>query len=57
MKAFWKRDFTRHHDFSEKQSRVNFTRQNFLPGVTPENLLDTHDISSTTATFSSLEQV
>jgi len=38
-----------------KQSRVNITRQNFVTRVTPENLLFTHDISSTTATFSSLE--
>jgi len=48
------RDFTRHYDFSEKQSGVNFTRQSFFKRVTPENLLGTHDISSTTATFSSL---
>jgi len=50
-----KRDFTRHYDFSEKQSRVNVTRKSFVTRVTPEKLLVMHDISSTTATFSSLD--
>jgi len=54
IKPFWKRDITRHYDFSEKQSRVNLTRKSFFTRVSPENLLVTHDISSTTATFSSL---
>jgi len=54
IKPFWKRDFTRHYDFSEKQSRVNVTSQSFITRFTPENLV-THDISSTTATFSDLE--
>jgi len=33
---------------------MNLTHQNFVTRVMPENLPVTHDISSTTATFSSL---
>jgi len=44
----------RHCNFSKKQSHVNITRQSFVTRVMPENLLVTHDILSTTATFSSL---
>ena len=54
IRAFGKRDFTHQHDFSEKQSRVNVMHQSFVTGVTPDNLHVTHDISSTTATFSRL---
>jgi len=54
IKAFWKRDFTRRYDFCEKQSHVKDTCQSFVTHFTPENLLVTHDISSTTATYSSL---
>jgi len=50
-----KRGFTRHYDFSEKQSRVNLTRKSFFTRVTSEKLLVMHDISSTTATFCSLD--
>jgi len=48
------RDFTRHYDFSENQSRENLTRQSFVILVTSEKLIVTHDILSTTATFSGL---
>jgi len=53
-KSFFEKKFMRHYDFSEKQSRVHVTRQTF---VMRENLLVTHDILSTIATFSSLAEV
>jgi len=43
--------------FSRKQSRVNVTRRSFVMYVAPKNLLVRHDISSTTAMFSSLAQM
>jgi len=54
-KSIWKRDITCHYGFSEKQSRVDVTHQSFGTRFTPEHLLFTHDIYSTSATFSSLD--
>jgi len=52
-KSFWEKIFPQ-YDFSVEQSRVKLTLERIFTRVTPENLLDTHDISSTTATFSCL---
>ena len=42
--AFGKADFTRHYVFSEKQSRVNLTRQSFFTRVTPTIFLHVYTI-------------
>jgi len=52
-KNFWEKIFPQ-YDFSVEKSRVKLTLESIFTRVTPENLLDTYDISSTTATFSCL---
>jgi len=53
-KSFWEKRFHGPIWFQWKAITREVTRQSFVTRVTPENLLVTHDISSTTATFSSL---
>jgi len=52
ISAFGTADFTRHYLFCEKPSRVNLTRQSDFMRDMLKSHTFTHDISSTTATFS-----